>query len=350
MLKPTSLAALLLLLPGTFSPALAQQTEEAEPQSSAPVIAKAAGEPTGTLLAPVVVSGKVSGPGLWRADRNGQTLWILGSLTPLPRHMEWEAEDVSAVLDEAGALIGVPYISVKANVGFWGGLALAPKALGARKDPEGRTLEQQLPADVYARWSALRERYLGSSRKTERWRPLFAADYLVKAALRKSRLSSDDQVEVQLRKLAKKRKVSWVNAGTTFSIDDPKAMLSEFRSSQIDDQACFEQTLEWLERDLDLMRARANAWAEGDIGGLHELATKRSRSACIHSLLQNDLFRSRGIDELPKRQRENWLSVVEETLAKHGSALSILTMEELLGDDSYLADLQSAGFVISSPE
>ncbi|MBC7455556.1 MAG: hypothetical protein H7335_18070 [Massilia sp.] len=48
-------------------------------------------------------------------------------------------------------------------------------------------------------------------------------------------------------------------------MDNPRGALRDFKKSQIEDQGCFTKTVERLEVDLDTMRARANAWATGDI-------------------------------------------------------------------------------------
>ncbi|MCB1560348.1 MAG: TraB/GumN family protein [Xanthomonadales bacterium] len=341
---------LLLLACGLFiadSRATSHDRGEAEPTTDA--VDKAAIK-NATLLAPVVVSGTVAGPGLWRADRGEQTLWILGHLQPLPRGIKWDAEDVKATLDEVGALIEMPYARIRANAGFWGRLALAPRVIGLRNDPQGRMLKERLPPDVYARWESLRKRYLGRGHKAEKWRLLFAAEHLLDAAKRKSRLSGDSKVRKAIERWAKKRKVERVESATEFLIDDPKAMLTEFRETPIDDLACFKTTLAWIEHDIDLMRARANAWADGDIRRLRELSTRRPESACVGSLLDNDLFRNRGIDDLGGQIRQTWLRVVDETLERQGSALALLPMSSLLGEDNYLDELASRGFNITSPE
>ena len=37
--------------------------------------------------APVVVSGEQPGPGLWRVEKDGHVMWVLGTQSPLPEHM-----------------------------------------------------------------------------------------------------------------------------------------------------------------------------------------------------------------------------------------------------------------------
>ena len=45
-------------------------------------------DPAGQLAAPsfqVVISGRYRGPRLWRVSRDGHVLWVLGTVSPLPK-------------------------------------------------------------------------------------------------------------------------------------------------------------------------------------------------------------------------------------------------------------------------
>src|SRR6185312_14696599 len=76
------------------------------------------------LLAPVVVSGVVPGPGLWRVSKGDHVLWVLGTLSPLPGHIQWESREVAQVLAQSKQVLLEPKIKLKADVGFFGKLFL----------------------------------------------------------------------------------------------------------------------------------------------------------------------------------------------------------------------------------
>src|SRR5690348_12132082 len=116
------------------------------------------------LLAPVVVSGVVPGPGLWKVSKGDHVLWVLGTLSPLPGHIQWESHEVAQVLAQSKQVLLEPKIKLKADVGFFGKLFLLPTAYGARKNPDGKTLDQVMDAPTYARWLALKQKYLGDDR------------------------------------------------------------------------------------------------------------------------------------------------------------------------------------------
>src|SRR5690606_17326222 len=91
----------------------------------------------------MVVSGVQPGPGLWRVSGDqGHVLYILGTQSPLPRDMQWEAAEVRQVLAEADAILGAPGVSVSADVGLLRGLALVPAAMRAQRNSGGETLEE----------------------------------------------------------------------------------------------------------------------------------------------------------------------------------------------------------------
>ena len=76
----------------------------------------------------------------------------------------------------------------------------------SRKNPDGATLKQLLPADLYARWSVLRDKYIGDYQEEEsdieRRRPMFAALELYDKAINKVGLTSTNAVRSAVEDLA----------------------------------------------------------------------------------------------------------------------------------------------------
>lgn len=140
-------------------------------------------------LAPIVVSGVQPGPGMWRVSRDGRVLHLLGTLSPLPRDIDWISRDVEAVIAQSQEVLQPPSVAVDSGVGMFRSVLLIPSALKARRNPDGKILDEVVPADDYARWSALKARYIGRNKGVEKWRPIFAARELCQAAIWKSGLS-----------------------------------------------------------------------------------------------------------------------------------------------------------------
>src|SRR5690606_16757123 len=104
----------------------------------------------------VVVFGVQPGPGLWKVRHDDHVLYILGTVAPLPKGMEWHSEEVASVLREAGVAFSPPGVAIGSDIGMLRGLMLLPSAMKATNNPDGRTLDEILPADLHARWSVLK--------------------------------------------------------------------------------------------------------------------------------------------------------------------------------------------------
>ncbi|MET0655349.1 MAG: TraB/GumN family protein, partial [Pseudoxanthomonas sp.] len=82
-------------------PALAQSPDETTP---APRI-----DSEGVLeLETMVVTGVQPGPGLWKISKGDHGLWVLGTLSPLPSGISWQAEEVESLLEQADQVLGPP--------------------------------------------------------------------------------------------------------------------------------------------------------------------------------------------------------------------------------------------------
>jgi len=298
----------------------------------------------------VVVSGALPGPGLWRVRKGEHTMYVLATLSPLPRRMQWESAGVASVIARSQQVLLPPSFTLDADVGVLGGLMLVPSLLKARRNPGGRSLQEVVPATLYARWSPLRQRYLGRDRGVERWRPIFAAQELYEAAMRRSGLSPDDVVDKQVRRLAKRHAVPLRAVNFKFRLEDPKAAIRQFQSTTLGDTECFARTLSRIETDLEAMRQRANAWATGDVQTLRALAAESQYGACIDAVTGSGLAQQLGVDDLRPRLARMWLDAAEQTLASHQTSLAVLPLALVTAADGYLAQLAARGYAIEAPE
>src|SRR5699024_6753790 len=109
------------------------------------------------------------------------------------------------------------------------------------------------------------------------------------------------------------------------------------------DRECFSGTMDRIETDLDSMRARANAWAVGDIDGLRALPYENHYAICQEALTGSELGKRLGVDDLPRRAAEAWLERVDEALDEHPSSFAMLPMHQLLGAKGLLVELGARG-------
>jgi uncharacterized protein YbaP (TraB family) len=177
----------------------------------------------------------------------------------------------------------------------------------------------------------------------EKLRPILAAGRLFQRAIDASGLTSDNDIEKAVRKLARKHRVKVHEV--KLSIENPGGLITEIgeipREAQI---SCLEATIARLETDVDAMQARARAWALGDVDALRELASPGQQAACWAALMSGP-----QIKELGERVKNSWIEAAEDALAKNRATLALQSMDRLLGPEGILAVLQSKGYVVEGP-
>lgn len=302
------------------------------------------------VLETVVVTGAQPGPGLWRVSKDDHVLWILGTLAPLPKKFRWISRDVEDAIAHSQEVIYGPQAQLSIDGGVIGGLFLLPSLLSARNNPNDAKLADVVPAELYARWLPLRERYLGRGGAIEKRRPIFAAEELFREAVGHSGLSLDSVVAPVVRKAAKKYGVATTQPEIRIKLAQAKAAIKEFKQQPLDDIDCFGKTIARVEVDIEPMKARANAWASGDIEALRALPYADQRPSCDAAFLNAGAVQKSGLDDLRARLAQVWLDAAEKALAKNASTFAALPMREMLEDAGLLAMLRAKGYAIEPPQ
>lgn len=300
-------------------------------------------------LAAVEVSGAQPGPGMWKVSKGDHVMWVLGTLSPLPREMEWQSRDVEQVMAEAQGVLDPPMIAFGADIGFFGQLALVPSLLGVRKNPDDAVLQEVVPPEAYARWLPLKARYLGRDRGVEKMRPIFAAMELYEAAIDKSGLVRSGVIGPVLEKAVKRHGIKRTRPRLEVSVAKPRSALREFRRARLSDLECFDKTLLHLERDLDSMMARGTAWATGDIELLRSLPQGDQNQACEDAAMLSDIALKLGPANPRADLEKLWLDAASKALATNRVTFATLPMREVLKADGYLAKLALRGYRVEAP-
>lgn len=328
--------SLALLVP----PAFAQSVD----QTAQPAAAEAAG----AVPATVVIEGRRPGPGVWKVSKGTHVMWVFGTYSPLPRKMEWDASRVERLVAKSQEVLMPPV--AKAHIGFFSGLTALPSLIGIKRNPDDAVLHDVVPADVYAHWTVLKAKYVGEDDGIEHYRPVFAGEELLLAGLKKSGLSYGSEVLGKIEDVAKKNKVKMTDSGYDVMVDDPRKLVRDFKNSQVDDLVCFTKTLDTLDTDLETMRVRANAWANGDIGEIRGLNFAERRDACLDAVMNSSIAKdAAALRQVRQRLRTSWLKAAQNALASNATTFAVLEIQDILGPTSYLAGLQARGYVVESP-
>jgi uncharacterized protein YbaP (TraB family) len=302
-----------------------------------------------TVLDTVVVSGRVPGPGLWKVSKGEHVMWLLGTISPLPKRMEWASEEVEATVAASQELLMPPSGNLRVKGAAFGGLFLIPSLLKARNNPDGKKLVDVLPADDYARWARLKQQYMGRDRGVEKRRPIIASSDLQAEALDDSDLSNENVAARVASKVAKKHDVPITTPTIELVIPDAKQAVKEFQTTSLDDLDCFRRTLDRVENDIESMKLRANAWALGEIDILVSLPYTDNFRSCIDAIFENQFAKERGLGNLEQRIEETWLAAADAALEKNASTFAILPMAVMLRENGALSKLKARGYTVEAP-
>lgn len=296
----------------------------------------------------VVVVGQRPGPGLWKVSKGDNVLWVFGTYGPLPPKVQWRSHEVQAILARSQEVLSPP--SAKPKLGVFQMAKMVPHAFGLQKNPDGKTLKDVLPPDVYARWETMRQQYLGD-KNYERERPFFVAERLYGAGLRKAGLSSKGEVSGQIAKMVEQSKVKLTKIEIEFEVDDPSALLKSFKRTSMDDAACLSSTMDRIEQDIEVLKMRADAWTKGDVAEIRKLNFTDREGACKGALFNTAVFKEgMKIEETEARLRAAWLAAAEKALATNASTFAVLSMKHMIEPTGMIAALQAKGYQVDSPE
>lgn len=304
----------------------------------------------------VVVTGEQPGPRLWKATKDGHTLWIYGTVTPKPRGITWRSKQVAQVLDETQEVINqqLQGTSLPANVNLRPDtrnpikrFSMGRKLQKIREAHAPPPLRESLPPELYERFLRLKERYDPRNDSLEELRPRAAASVLYEAAITRAGLTSRAMIHDEVHRLARKRhiEVNEVTLDLQFDLETLATIQTEFDTMPLSaDLECFEATLSIIEKDLPTITARANAWAIGDVKALQQLPSLRREycdrvrwSAPRWSTLEADLETA-------------WLTTIDAAVSKNHATLVLLDVAEIFESNGLVAKLIARGYQVEAPD
>jgi uncharacterized protein YbaP (TraB family) len=302
--------------------------------------------PMAAPLDEILVVGEQPGPPMWRISAGEHSLWLLGTLEPLPKDMVWRSRAVQERIGASQQVLTPP--RVNPHVGFFKSLGLLPSLLHARHDPDGMSLEQSLPHEVYLHWLGLRVRYLGRD-SDEKLRPLLAALDLYQHALEANGLTHDVKIWERVEQMAHDQHVPVLAVQVDVPIKDPKQYVRDLqtlpRKAEVE---CLVSTMNLLDSDLPSMRSRANYWATGDVERLAGLLRYAAAGTCFDAVLLVPSLRAE-FERFKAQVDEAWMAAAEKALRSNASTVGVLPMGMLLGADGWLERFRVKGYEIHTP-
>jgi len=293
-------------------------------------------------LQEIVVEGQHEGPRMWKVRKGEHVLWVLGTISPLPKKMVWQPDAVREVLHQTQEVVPAwPTYGIGANPIT--ALRVYIEWRRLQKPPDNLPLRQTLPPELYARVEALKARYDPKDTKLEGMRPMLAARQLVTRTLDAAGLAQHNEVQETVLKLAREAGVRVHQ--DKLKIEDPVDVLKDVGKTPLDREvACLESVVTLLETDVPAMQERARAWALGDVDTLRRMPHAADRMTCVTAVANTDRVRA-----LIQRMQDNWLLAVEDGLNRNRGTLAVQSMDRLLGEQGALAVLRARGYSVEGP-
>jgi uncharacterized protein YbaP (TraB family) len=302
-----------------------------------PSRASAADPSAPPLMDELVVTGERTGPGMWHVHRGSAHLWILGSISPLPKGITWRSKQVEQVLQSTNQVLVPKPLEIGIVRILW--LLITQRDLIMVRG--GKRLKDVLPPNLHARFAAQRSKYTTDADKWERYRPIVASAFLQQAAFHKVGLSARLDLGAAVRTLAKKHDIR-VEEVKIAGVGDVLEALKTMQPAT--ENTCVEASLATVERDLPRLIDRASAWATGDLERIRNLPEPAEVDACLAAL---DSGAATG--DLIARVRQTWLGSMDKYLQSAGVTLAVVNMDLLLGHAGLLDALRAQGYDVDSP-
>jgi hypothetical protein len=303
----------------------------------------------------ILVVGRQPGPRLWEVSKSDHTLYIFAYLSPLPKRMRWESDQVERILAEAQEFISLS----------GGGISFSfPKKV--RRNPDGQKLEDVLPETSWEKYLAFTEEHFRRNSTIEKLRPLLAINNLEDSMFNEHDLTKDNKVLKKINHLAKRnRNIITTNISITISpslevryVAAARNMLASIITFE-QEVACFDAALDRMMENFNLSKQAANAWVEGDIDELDYLLSRRLKAVgsltssidtndpCSLNFLNDEL--KDELAALQETQNENWLAAVDKALTENEISFAVLNLSELFSDGGLLDKLEERGYKIKVP-
>ena len=285
----------------------------------------------------LIVTGERAGPGMWRVHRGAAQLWILGSMSPLPRGITWRSKQVETVLQSTQQVLVPKPLDI--------GLARILWLLITQRDQlmvrGGRRLKDVLPAGLYTRFALQRAKFTRDPDKWERYRPIIAAALLQQAAFHQVGLSARLDLGAAVRTLAKKHGVRVEEIKMAGVSDVMKALKSLPPATE---NICVDASLATIENDLPRLIDRAQAWVNGNIERVEKLPEPAEVDACRAALGSVG-----GSADLIALASSTWFDALEKYLRTDAVTLAVVNMDMLQGPGGLLDRLRAKGYEIDAP-
>lgn len=270
------------------------------------------------------------GPVLWRVSRGDSVVWILGALPVMPKAQRWNSARLERVIDAANVVLIRPRATVD--------LFTVIGVLLHLNLPHGRTLDQELPPDLEARFADARALAGQPAARYAHMKPVWAALRLYMDFASRAQLSRDEP-EATVVRLAHRHHAP-VRPIATYRAKPVVRNIADLSDAQ--SQACLADVVGDIDHASANVAPAAQAWARGD---LRAVRAHYAESAFLLCLEQAPSFVA-----LANRNVEDTVKAIDTALARPGKSVAVFTLDDLLREGGALARLRAEGASVTAPD
>jgi hypothetical protein len=278
----------------------------------------------------VTVRAHVPGPAMWRVQKDGAEVIVIGILPVFPKSQTWPTRRVENALK--GARVLITPAATNASIGDLFGL------MSSKNLPQHEDLKTVLPPALYARYQAAANRAGVSTKPFAHDKPVWAGVRLRKDILARLGLS-DQEPQATIVRLARHAGVP-VRASARYRF---APLLKDVNAMSLEaSEACLGSALDDIDFDFDRAPRAAAAWATGDLKTVHANYAGSSMLKCLAGSDQAAAILDRSIDDAA--------ASISEALKTPGRSVAVFPLATLLRKNGVLDRLGVEGARISSPD
>jgi uncharacterized protein YbaP (TraB family) len=246
--------------------------------------------------------------------------------------MAWRSSEVEAVIGDSSEVLG-PF-SVALSV--------------EQADPfrsKTRTLKAALPAGDYARWLKMQAEYIDRNVNTDNLLPTAAALLLQAAVYEKAGLTYTNELWGTIYRLAEE---NGVPVRSLEVVSDWEAEKGHSRHSSRGGINYLEETMSRVKTNERTARARANAWAVGDVAALKEL-TRTDDSDTMQLALSWPFLSTQEANDIMAHAQRMLARQLDYALRRNQVSFAAIPIFLLFREHGLVADLRLNGLSVDEP-
>lgn len=296
-------------------------------------IGQAPAQDESAVVAELTVVAKAPGPAVWLVEKDGALLYILGAAQPLPHRLKWSSPRLEKALDKASLVLVPP----EASVGVTQIASFVLRFGAGLRQPLGKSLENELPPDLRARFVEARTQARKGAGDYKNWKPAVAG-FLLLSDFRQAAGLSEAKPVSTVERMAKARKLK-VKAVGQYRMSAVTTIASKLSAE--DQLYCLRVALDEIAYDGAHSTTIGQDWAQGDLGSV--------RARYQASAAQRCLLHAPGGAALLEKGLALTTDAMTEALKRPGVTVAVVDLGFLLPANGVLDRLKAGGATITSP-